>query len=248
MKTVIIIPARYASTRLNAKPLIKVGGKPVIQWVYEQAKTVKAADDVIVATDNQEIFDTVKSFGGKVEMTSTEHKSGTDRIAEVISRHNEYDLIVNLQGDEPLISTENITTAINLLKNDPNADVATLVKVVKDKEEVENPNLVKCIFDKNNYAIYFSRNKLPYERKDYEGDFYGHIGLYCYTKDALLKITKLPQALIEKAESLEQLRVIYNGMKIKVAVVESNAIGIDTKEDLKAFEEYVKTQNTESAK
>ena len=186
MKNVIIIPARYASTRLNAKPLIKVGGKPVIQWVYEQAKTVKAADEVIVATDNQEIFDTVKGFGGMVEMTSTEHKSGTDRIAEVISRHSEYDLIVNLQGDEPLISTQNITTAIELLKNDKNADIATLVKIVKDKEEIENPNLVKCIFDKNNYAIYFSRNKLPYERKDYEGDFYGHIGLYCYTKEALL--------------------------------------------------------------
>lgn len=240
MKTVIIIPARYASTRLNAKPLIKVGGKPVIQWVYKQAKTVKAADEVIVATDNQEIFDTVKGFGGMVEMTSTEHKSGTDRIAEVISRHSEYDLIVNLQGDEPLISTQNITTAIELLKNDKNADIATLVKVVKDKEEIENPNLVKCIFDKNNYAIYFSRNKLPYERKDYEGDFYGHIGLYCYTKEALLNMTKLPQALIEKAESLEQLRAIYNGMKIKVAVVESNAIGIDTIEDLHAFEEYVK--------
>ena len=241
MKTVIIIPARYSSTRLNAKPLIKVSGKPIIQWVYEQAKTVQAADDVIVATDNQEIFDTCKNFGGKVEMTSVDHKSGTDRIAEVISRHGEYDLIVNLQGDEPLISTQNITTAINLLKEDKNADISTLVKVIEDKKEVENPNLVKCIFDKNNYAIYFSRNKLPYERKDYEGDFYGHIGLYCYTKTALLKMTKLPQAEIEKAESLEQLRAIYNGMKIKVAVVESNAIGIDTKEDLEAFEEYVKT-------
>lgn len=241
MKTVIVIPARYSSTRLNAKPLIKVGGKPIIQWVYEQAKTVQAADDVIVATDNQEIYDTVKSFGGKVEMTSVDHKSGTDRIAEVISRHDEYDLIVNLQGDEPLISTQNITTAINLLKNDPQADISTLVKVIKDKEEIENPNLVKCIFDITNYAIYFSRNKLPYERKDYEGDFYGHIGLYCYTKNALLEITKLPQADIEKAESLEQLRAIYNGMKIKVAVVESNAIGIDTKEDLEAFENYVRT-------
>lgn len=240
MKTIIIIPARYSSTRLNAKPLIKVGGKPVIQWVYEQAKKVKAADDVIVATDNQEIFDTVKTFGGKVEMTSIDHKSGTDRIAEVISRHDEYDLVLNLQGDEPLISTENITTAINLLKEDKTADISTLVKVIKDKNEIENPNLVKCIFDKNNYAIYFSRNKLPYERKEYEGDFYGHIGLYCYRKNALLKMTKLPQALIEKAESLEQLRAIYNGMKIKVALVESNAIGIDTKEDLKAFEDYVK--------
>lgn len=239
MRTIIVIPARYSSTRLNAKPLIKVGGKPVIQWVYEQAKTVKAADDVIVATDNQEIFNTVESFGGKVEMTSIEHKSGTDRIAEVISRHDEYDLVLNLQGDEPLISTENITTAINLLKEDKNADISTLVKVVNDKAEIENPNLVKCIFDKNNYAIYFSRNKLPYERKSYEGDFYGHIGLYCYTRNALIKMTKLPQANIEKAESLEQLRAIYNGMKIKVAVVESNAIGIDTIEDLKAFEEYV---------
>lgn len=239
MKTVIVIPARYSSTRLNAKPLIKVLDKPIIQWVYEQAKTVSAADEVIVATDNQEIFDTVKSFGGNVEMTSIEHKSGTDRIAEVISRHGEYDLIVNLQGDEPLISTQNITTAINLLKNDKNADIATLVKVVNDKNEINNPNLVKCIFDINSYAIYFSRNKLPFERKEYEGDFYGHIGLYCYTKDALMKITKLPQAKIEKAESLEQLRAIYNGMKIKVAVVESNAIGIDTKEDLEAFERYV---------
>ncbi|MBQ7450079.1 3-deoxy-manno-octulosonate cytidylyltransferase [bacterium] len=244
MKTVIIIPARYASTRLNAKPLIKVGGKPVIQWVYEQAKTVTAADEVIVATDNQEIFDTVKSFGGEVEMTSAEHKSGTDRIAEVISRHPEYDLIVNLQGDEPLISTQNITTAIELLKNDSQADIATLVKIVKDKDEIENPNLVKCIFDKNNYAIYFSRNKLPYERTDYEDNFYGHIGLYCYTKNALLTMTKLPQANIEKAESLEQLRAIYNGLKIKVAVVESNAIGIDTKEDLQAFENYINSKKS----
>lgn len=240
MKTVIIIPARYSSTRLNAKPLIEVCGKPVIQWVYEQAKTVSAADEVIVATDHEEIFNTCKKFGGQVEMTSVNHKSGTDRIAEVISRHDEYDLIVNLQGDEPLISTQNITTAINLLKNDKNADISTLVKVVKSKEEVENPNLVKCIKDKNDYAIYFSRNKLPFERNEYQGDFYGHIGLYCYTKEALINMTKLSQSNIEKAESLEQLRAIYNGMKIKVAVVESNAIGIDTKEDLLAFEEYMK--------
>jgi len=141
-------------------------------------------------------------------MTSTEHKSGTDRIAEVVSRHPEYDFIVNLQGDEPLISTQNITTAINLLKNDKNADISTLVKVVKEKEEIENPNLVKCIKDKNDYAIYFSRNKLPFERNGYQGDFYGHIGLYCYTKEALINMTKLPQSDIEKAESLEQLRAI----------------------------------------
>lgn len=243
MKTVIIIPARYSSTRLNAKPLIKVNGKPIIQWVYEQAKTVSLADEVIVATDNQEIFDTCKSFNGNVEMTSIDHQSGTDRIAEVVSRHNEFDLIVNLQGDEPLISTQNITTAINLLKNDSDADISTLVKIIKDENEINNPNLVKCIFDKNNYAIYFSRNKLPYERKNYEDNFYGHIGLYCYTKNALLKMTKLPQSNIEKAECLEQLRAIYNGMKIKVSVVESNAIGIDTKEDLLAFENYVKKNN-----
>ena len=231
-KIAIIIPARYGSSRLEGKPLLEVLGKPVIQWVYEQAKTVKAADDVIVATDNQEIFDTVKSFGGKVEMTSTEHKSGTDRIAEVISRHNEYDFIVNLQGDEPLISTENITTAINLLKNDSNADISTLVREITDEKEAQNPNLVKCVFDVNNYAMYFSRSKIPYERNEGESKFYGHLGIYGYKRDALIKMTELPQTPLEQTESLEQLRALEHGMKIKVSVVDFVPVGIDTIEDL----------------
>ena len=242
MKTVIIIPARYASTRLNAKPLIKVCGKPVIQWVYEQAKTVTAADDVIVATDNQEIFDTVKSFGGKVEMTSTEHKSGSDRIAEVAKRHPEIGYIINLQGDEPLIEQANIELVRKGVVEDNNVDISTLVREITDIKEAENPNLVKCIFDVNNYAMYFSRAKIPYERNEGKSKFYGHLGIYGYKKEALFKMTSLSQTTYEMAESLEQLRALQNGMKIKVSIVTNIPVGIDTIEDFNKFKSMVESK------
>ena len=234
-KTAIIIPSRYASTRLHAKPLIEVEGKPIIQWVYEKASAVKQADEVIVATDHQEIFDCVKSFGGHVEMTREDHKCGSDRIAEVAQRHPEMEYIVNLQGDEPMITPESIDNVITALKTGENADIATLLREITDKNEVENPNLVKCVIDNNNFALYFSRSKIPYERNIGEAVFYGHIGLYGYKRDALFKMTALNQTMLEKAESLEQLRALQSGMRIITSVVNFKPIGIDTKEDVEEF-------------
>lgn len=237
-KTAIIIPARYGSSRLEGKPLIEVNGKPIIQWVFERAKSVKSADEVIIATDDKRIFDCALSFGADVEMTSTEHKCGSDRICEVAKRHEDFDIIVNLQGDEPMINPECVETVIQLLKNDDSADISTLVSEA-EAEEIDNPNNVKCVFDKNGYALYFSRSKIPFERKENIAKFYKHIGIYGYRRISLFEMTQLPQAMIERTESLEQLRALYNGMKIKTAVVNYKAVGIDTKEDLEKFRALV---------
>lgn len=238
-KTAIIIPARYGSSRLEGKPLIKVLDKPIIQWVWEKASKCENADMVIVATDDKRIYDAVKEFGGDVEMTSSEHKSGSDRIAEVASRHPEIDIIVNLQGDEPLISLDDINAVIKGVRDDKNADISTLVREIKDDEEANNPNLVKCVFDINNYAMYFSRSKIPYERNSGESKIYGHLGIYGYRKDSLIKMTKLTQTNLERAESLEQLRALQSGMKIKIAITQNIPVGIDTVEDLEHFKELV---------
>lgn len=241
-KTAIIIPARYNSKRLNGKPLIKVCDKPIIQWVWERAKSVKGTDAVIIATDNQEIFDVAKSFGADVEMTSENHKCGSDRIAEVAERHPEFDIIVNLQGDEPMIDPLCVEEVINNLKNDKNADITTLCTYVRAEDDKEDPNMVKVVFDCNNYALYFSRSKIPYERNYDIANFYKHIGIYGYRRESLFKMIKLEQSKIEKAESLEQLRALYNGMKIKVTPVVYDSVGIDTIDDLNAFKKLVETK------
>ena len=240
-QTAIIIPARYGSSRLEGKPLLKANNKPIIQWVWEKAKSCPMVDRVIVATDDERIFNACKEFGAEVEMTSTEHKSGSDRIAEVASRHPEIGYIINLQGDEPLIEQANIELVIKGVKEDANADISTLVREIKDAGEVNNPNLVKCVFDFNNYAMYFSRSKIPFERAKNDGSwkFYGHLGIYGYKREALFKMTKLPQAPYEMAEKLEQLRALQNGMKIKVAVVDNVPVGIDTAEDFEKFRKMV---------
>ncbi len=233
-KTAIIIPARYGSSRLEGKPLIVVEGKPVIQWVYEKAKQAKLADIIIVATDDERIFDAVKAFGGNVEMTSVNHKCGSDRIKEVALRHPEISFIVNLQGDEPLIKPESIDEVAKNVKEDANADISTLIRKITP-EEAENPNLVKCVVDINGFAMYFSRSKIPFERNEGKSDFYGHLGIYGYKREALLKMTELPQSSYEMSESLEQLRALQNGMKIKTSVVDFIPVGIDTAEDLEKF-------------
>lgn len=234
-KTAIIIPSRYGSTRLHAKPLIKVEGKPIIQWVYEKAAAAQQADMVIVATDHEEIYNCVKSFGGNAEMTRPDHKCGSDRVAEVASRHPDLEYIVNLQGDEPMITPESIDSVISALKKGDNADISTLLRIIEDKNEVENPNLVKCVIDNNGFALYFSRSKIPYERNEGEAVFYGHIGLYGYKREALFKMTSLNQTMLEKTESLEQLRALQSGMKIITSIVNFKPIGIDTKEDVEEF-------------
>ena len=235
-ETAIIIPARYGSSRLEGKPLIKVEGKPVIQWVYEKAQAARLADMIIVATDDERIFNAVKDFGGNVEMTSTEHKCGSDRIKEVVMRHPEIAYIVNLQGDEPLIKPESIDEDIKNVKDDKDADISTLIRKVTP-EEAENPNLVKCVIDNAGFAMYFSRSKIPFERNIDKADFYGHLGIYGYKREALIKMTELPQSSYEMAESLEQLRALQSGMKIKTSVVDFVPIGIDTAEDLEKFKE-----------
>ena len=238
-KTAIIIPARYGSSRLEGKPLLKVAGKPVIQWVYEKAMRAKLADMIIVATDDERIYNAVKAFGGEVEMTSINHKCGSDRIREVVDRHPEISYIVNLQGDEPLIEPSAIDEVIKNVKYDDLADISTLVRVLHDENEINNPNLVKCVKDKSGFALYFSRSKIPYERNPIEGEFYGHLGIYGYKREALVKMTSLAQTPLEKTESLEQLRALENGMKIKTSVVDFVPVGIDTADDLEKFRQIV---------
>lgn len=238
-QTAIIIPARYGSSRLEGKPLLKAGGKYIIQWVWEKAVKCKDIDRVIVATDDERIFSACKDFGAEVEMTSAEHKSGSDRIAEVAKRHSEIAYIINVQGDEPLIEPENIELVRQGVVEDNTADISTLVREITDETEVNNPNLVKCIFDVNNFAMYFSRSKIPYERNTGKSKFYGHLGIYGYKKEALFKMTSLPQTTYEMAESLEQIRALQNGMKIKIAIVKNIPVGIDTIEDFNKFKAMV---------
>ena len=236
----IIIPARYASTRLEGKPLLRAQGKTIIQWVYEKATQSKLASDVIVATDDTRIFDEVEHFGGKACMTSTEHKCGSDRLVEVLNKYKDIQIAVNVQGDEPMIEPSSIDKAIEVLINDNNADMSTLIRKIDDEEEIQNPNVVKAVKDNFDYAMYFSRSPLPYERNKNQASTYAHIGLYVYRREALLKMSKLPQSDLEKAESLEQLRALQNGMKIKTATVNYKPVGIDTRED---FEEFLKRVN-----
>lgn len=234
-KVAIVIPARYASTRLPGKPLLIVKNKPIIQYVYEAAKKSKYQNAVIVATDDLRIKQTVEAFGGVCEMTDKNHQCGSDRIAQVASNHSEFDYILNLQGDEPQITPEVIDLTIEALINDKSADISTLVRKITSEEQINNPNCVKCVFDNNYNALYFSRCPIPYPRNKGEASYYAHIGIYGYKKSSLIKMTQLPQADIEKQESLEQLRALKNGMKIKVAITDLNPTGIDTIEDYEKF-------------
>ncbi len=238
-KTAIIIPARYASTRLPAKPLLEVKNKPIIQYVYEAASQSKLANEVIIATDDERIKKAAENFGAKCEMTKVDHKCGSDRIAEVALRHDNFDNILNLQGDEPQITPEVIDLAINTLTKDNNTDISTLVREITDENQINNPNCVKCVFDKDFNALYFSRCPIPYARNKNHSPYYAHIGIYGYKKESLIKMTQLNQAPIEQQESLEQLRALYNGMKIKVAVTTLNPTGIDTIEDFEKFKKII---------
>jgi 3-deoxy-manno-octulosonate cytidylyltransferase (CMP-KDO synthetase) len=238
-KTVIVIPARYASTRLAGKMLLKVQGKPIIQWVWEKAAASKSADAVIIATESEIIMDAAKSFGAYAEMTSSEHQSGSDRIWEVAKRHPEYEYILNLQGDEPMLTADAIDLTIKTVQAG-NCDIATLIREATCEEQIQNPNCVKCVFDNDFNALYFSRSPIPYERNAGVSKIYSHMGIYAYTRKALERLTSLPQADLELAESLEQLRALKDGMKIKVALTQLNPIGIDTQEDLEKFENAVR--------
>lgn len=247
MKTIGIIPARYASTRFPAKPLAMLGGKPVIQRVYEQVNGL--LDYVAVATDDNRIFDAVRNFGGNVVMTSVNHKSGTDRCREAYTLcGGDYDIVVNIQGDEPFIHKSQIQSLIKCF-DDPTTDIATLVKPFLPSdgfEKLENVNSPKVVVDANMNALYFSRSIIPYQRNREKSEwlanhtYYKHIGLYAYRADVLDKITRLPQSSLELAESLEQLRWLENGYKIKVGITDVETIGIDTPDDLAMAEKFLK--------
>jgi len=232
-----VIPARYASTRFPAKPLALIGTKTMIQRVYEQAKKSSALSKVIVATDHELIADHVQAFGGEVCMTSEKHPSGTDRCEEVKMRVNEpFEYIINIQGDEPFIAPEQIDLLASVL--DGETELATLIKKIENFEQLVSPNNVRVVFNTNHEAIYFSRATIPYLRGVEPNQwlehhaYYKHIGMYGYRTDILEKITKLPISSLEKAESLEQLRWLENGFKIKVVETEIETMGIDTPEDL----------------
>ena len=249
MKAVVIIPARYASTRLPCKlilPEVKsVTGRYIIEHVYQNVKQASRIDRVIVATDNQLIYDIVRGFGGDVEMTSVSHTSGTDRIAEVVGRLDA-DIIVNVQGDEPEMHASVVDQVIDTLVGDNVAVMATLAHVITDTAELSNPHVVKVVLDNRGYALYFSRSQIPCVRdsKDPINEpgitFLRHLGIYAYKRDFLLQYSKLPASSLEQAEKLEQLRALSNGYKIKVAITGYTSRGIDTRDDLMAFLERYK--------
>lgn len=239
MNFIGIIPARYESTRFPGKPLAIIKDKPMIQWVYENVS--KALAEVYVATDDDRIVNAVESFGGKVVKTLSTHLSGTDRCAEAalkLSETIDFDVAINIQGDEPFIQPEQIELLKSCFKSD--AEIATLVKKIDSSEELLNPNRPKVVLDKNNNALYFSRSPIPYVRGTEENawttesTFWAHIGMYAFKANVLQEITKLPQGKLELAESLEQLRWLENGLKIKTAETTTRSIGIDTPEDLQA--------------
>ena len=242
-----IIPARYASTRFPGKPLAVLGGKTVIQRVYEQVGSVLS--EVYVATDDERIFACVESFGGKAVMTRADHQSGTDRIQEAVEKTaTQAEVIINVQGDEPFIQPSQIQTLMQLF-DEPATQIGTLGKRFESIEAVENPNSPKIVTDIRGFALYFSRSVIPYirgkERQDWLGEypFLKHLGVYAYRREVLAEVTKLPQSSLEKAESLEQLRWLQNGYRIRVGLTDVETVGIDTPDDLMRAEEFLKNKH-----
>jgi 3-deoxy-manno-octulosonate cytidylyltransferase (CMP-KDO synthetase) len=244
MKFIAVIPARYSSSRFPGKPLAVLAGKPVIQRVYEQV--TKVLSEAWVATDDERIYNTVSDFGGKAVMTRHDHKSGTDRIEEAVEKiKTDADVIVNIQGDEPFIQPSQIETVCKQFDN-PSTQIATIGKPFTSMEAVENPNSPKIVTDVNGFALYFSRSVIPYVRGVEEKEwlshfpFLKHLGIYAYRREVLREITRLPQSPLEKAESLEQLRWLQNGYRIRVGITNVETVGIDTPDDLRRAEEFLK--------
>jgi len=243
MPAAVVIPARYASTRFPGKALAPLNGKPIIQHVWERASLARLIDQVVIATDDERIMKAAESFGARAIMTSAHHSSGTDRIAEAVG-NLECDIIVNVQGDEPLIAPEVIDLTAGLLGDDPLADIATVAVELTSEEDAANPNVVKAVVGFGGYALYFSRAPVPYHREQWPSledvgkpggkdiRLLQHIGIYGYRRESLLKFASLKPTPLEETEKLEQLRALENGMRIKVAVTEYRSLGVDTPEDL----------------
>ena len=240
-KVVVVIPARYGSTRLPGKPLVKLAGKPMIQLVFERAKLAKRADRVIVATDDERIVRAVESFGGEARMTRTEHRTGTERVAEVAA-HEAGEVFVNVQGDEPLLDPNAIDVAVNALLEEPLASISTVATPIRTPADIMDPNVVKAVLDFDGNAIYFSRAPIPWVRdtaSKIQVRHLKHLGLYVFQRDALLEYPTLPQGELERIEQLEQLRWMENGWKIRVAEVEHDAVSVDVPEDVERVEKLL---------
>ncbi|MBI2995581.1 MAG: 3-deoxy-manno-octulosonate cytidylyltransferase [Candidatus Melainabacteria bacterium] len=245
MTTAIIIPARFGSTRFPGKPLVKIAGKPMIEWVINAACGSKLANKIIVATDDKRIVDFVDKHSAlKIDvcLTSKDHKCGTDRISEVAEKYPEIKYVVNLQGDEPLMPSEYIDKVIEVLTS--GFEMSTLVTPITNLDDLTNPSIVKVVMDKNNFALYFSRSPIPYKNLETSkprnletNSYFRHIGIYAYTRETLLKFSNLPPSKLEELEQLEQLRALENGIKIKLEVVPKSYPAVDRPEDIKAIED-----------
>ncbi len=243
-KVVVVIPARYGSTRLPGKPLVLLAGKPMIQRVYERAKLAKQADQLIVATDDERIVKAVEVFGGEARMTRSDHRTGTERVAEVAA-HVEGDIFVNVQGDEPLLDPAAVDTAISSLLEEPTASISTVATPIKTPGDIMDPNVVKTVLDFDGNALYFSRAPIPWVRDTASKTLVRHLkhlGLYVFQREALLEYATLPQGELERIEQLEQLRWMENGWKIRVAEVEHDAVSVDIPEDVGRVEKLLQGQ------
>jgi 3-deoxy-manno-octulosonate cytidylyltransferase (CMP-KDO synthetase) len=243
MKTVVIIPARYHSTRFGGKPLAKICGKPMIQWVYENSKKAEKISHVVVATDDDRIAEAVRSLGGEAVMTSDQNRSGTDRVAEAADKMglSPKDIIVNVQGDQPLINPRCLDDVVRPFSEDSNFAMSTLAFKIVRKEEITNPKHVKVTFDRNGFALYFSRSPIPFGR-DRPADFetYKHLGIYAYTRQYLDTFRNLPEGHLEQIEKLEQLRALEYGHKIKVVVTGYDSPEVDIAEDIERIEKILR--------
>jgi len=246
MEVIGVIPARYSSTRFEGKVLADISGKPLIQHVWERAKDALSLDDLIIACDNELVAEAASKFGAKVAMTSQGHDCGTDRIIEVINPLD-VKVVVNIQGDEPLIHPTMIDAVGRALLDDNNISMATIMKRIENLDEINDPNLVKVVVDKDSFALYFSRAVIPYRAHNSQLTdqipFYKHIGLYAYTKDFLFTYKNLPASNLERIERLEQLRVLEQGFRIKVIETKYDTIGVDTPEDLEKVKIYLEKEN-----
>ena len=240
-KVIVVIPSRYASTRLPGKPLVPLAGKPLVQHVYERAKRAQTVHRVIVATDDQRIMDAVAAFGGEVRMTRCDHRTGTERIAEV-AVHEAGDVFVNVQGDEPMIDPVAIDTAVGALLEEPQAQVSTVATPIRHAGDIMDPNVVKTVLDFDGNALYFSRAPIPWIRDTQQKvhvNYWKHLGLYVFHREALLEFPTLPQGELERIEQLEQLRWLENGWKFRVAEVAHDAVSVDVPEDVARVEKLM---------
>lgn len=247
MKVVVIIPSRYQSSRFMGKPLADVHGKPMIQHVYERVLQSKTASLAAVATDDRRIFEAVENFGGRAILTSPEHPSGTDRIAEAVGQLGlaDTDIVVNIQGDQPTFEPSQIDEVVQPLLEDATVDFSTLIYRIRRDEEITDPNAVKVVFDRDHFALYFSRSTIPFVRdRGRKADYWKHHGIYAYQKSFLIAFTKLPQGTLERLEALEQLRALEHGYRIKVVETEYDSIEVDTPADLERVKALMAAQKS----